>query len=227
MLYDTSFIKRYLNGEEINNVDRLENDPVFIFEATMYSRDRNMYNLWDDSMRTNYLYVRRLVMRFKDDIDFINKVSINYFKDSKVDENYFELCIIVRNYALGKDDSVYGLYDNMCFQLFDDYMYEIKKDKLPSTMGFEVVLSYFKSNIVKDYFAEMFIDDIFTARYEHFDSESEKNKRIDQFIGKGIEKKDAFLRKYIKDNSDKQIVNYRKRLSDDSDVKKMALRKVK
>ncbi len=165
MVYDKKIIDDYLNGRNVEDIEGLKKDPNFIFEATIHSGDKEMYNSWNSKMKKNYLYVRKMLFQFYDDLKFSNKVTLNYLKRSKVDEKFLELCVIMLNMSFGIDKEMYECYDGLCSDIYDDYMDEIASCDNYEGMGFNCVRERFDSKVIVDYFATRFVSEIFTSKY--------------------------------------------------------------
>ena len=79
--YSDEIVTAYVNGDFIEgfSIDELENDLEFMLKVFDLTKDKKMYNLCSESIKTNKEFVRYIVMSFSDDIEFITKVVKNYF----------------------------------------------------------------------------------------------------------------------------------------------------
>ena len=53
-MYNRKLIWKYINGEEIPNIDRLESDYRFMLEVIRITNDKKMYNLCSDEIKLKY-----------------------------------------------------------------------------------------------------------------------------------------------------------------------------
>ena len=83
--YSRKLIWDYINGYYIENVDALENDYKFMMDVINITRDKNMYNLCSEEIKSNYEFVMFVIDLFKDDIDFICEIANQYI--NVVEEN--------------------------------------------------------------------------------------------------------------------------------------------
>lgn len=68
----------YINGEDIENIEELENDYKFMIEVIKLTRDKNMFNMCSDEVKLNYEFIKFMVETFKKDIQFIDKIVSEY-----------------------------------------------------------------------------------------------------------------------------------------------------
>lgn len=78
--YSRDLINRYINGEDIttHDIDELENDKDFMMQVISVSGDNNFYNLCSDIVKCDYEFVKYLIIKFRDKIDFVCEVA-DYF----------------------------------------------------------------------------------------------------------------------------------------------------
>lgn len=163
----------YINGEDVNNIDELENDYKFMMEVISVSGDKNLYNLCSENVKSNYEFVRFMIETFKSDKDFVDKIATEYFdkvgsSDMTARELYFVMREIFKNY----NDDRGILYNIICFKIYMadkdaiskliQYEYkELGNDNLG--MGFCYVIDYHarKSDIITRYYAKRFLNEIF------------------------------------------------------------------
>ena len=206
--YSDDLLGTYVNGLDICNIDCLERDPLFIFEATIYSGDKNMYNLWDYNMKNNYYYVKSIILKFSDDIRFVNDITTSYLSNNKFDNDSFELCVIMMNLSRDRDNEIFEFYDNICIELYDNVVKEVIKNKNSIGMGFNIIKNRYRSKIINDYFAKRFIDEIFTPEYYSvFNNLNIDEEVIDNYICATIRENDLVLKKYVC-NKDGNINSY-------------------
>ena len=78
--YNLKLIKDYVEGNDLEdyNIDELENDYEFMISVIKYTNDKNIYNLCSDEVKNNYEFVKFIINYFKNDIEFIDKISEQY-----------------------------------------------------------------------------------------------------------------------------------------------------
>lgn len=102
--YTNKLIYDYLWCNDITDpdIETLENNPDFMATAMEKSKDKKLYNLCSDNVRTNYDFVKRIVILFKEDFSFIEKVANTYLesipeKERSDNKDCIELNILISN----------------------------------------------------------------------------------------------------------------------------------
>ena len=176
--YSRRLIMDYVAGNDIEGYDinELENDYQFMIEVIDFTKDKNMYNLCSDEIKRNYNFVRFLVEKFKDDYNFIDQVSsyffVNHENKSLLDEDHkvLELKIII-NDIIGKNKidvlEQNKIVSHLLFNLENTFA-QMGIGQLPQGdqrllgLGFAVLKDkYNDSQIITDFFAKKYIDEIF------------------------------------------------------------------
>ena len=95
--YSRKLLSDCLLGKSIDDydIDELESNPEFIKEIIDFSNDKSMYNLCDDELKKNFNLMKFLVLKFKDDEQFIKKIARDFSKCSDNETDIFEINIIV------------------------------------------------------------------------------------------------------------------------------------
>ena len=95
--YSRKLLSDYLLGKSIDDydIDELESNPEFIKEIIDFSNDKSMYNLCDDELKKNFNLRKFLVLKFKDDEQFIKKIARDFSNCSDNETDIFEINIIV------------------------------------------------------------------------------------------------------------------------------------
>lgn len=176
--YSRRLIMDYVAGNDIEGYDinELENDYQFMIEVIDFTKDKNMYNLCSDEIKRNYNFVRFLIEKFKDDYNFIDQVSsyffVNHENKSLLDEDHkvLELKIII-NDIIGKNKidvlEQNKIVSHLLFNLENTFA-QMGIGQLPQGdqrllgLGFAVLKDkYNDSQIITDFFAKKYIDEIF------------------------------------------------------------------
>ena len=175
----------YINDEDIDNIDELENNYKFMMEVIQVSKDKKMYNLCSDNVKYNYEFVKFMINTFKNDKDFVHEIASLYFeKVGSSDITAKELYFIMRGIFNDYSDDRCLTYNLKCFSMYENdrelinscirYEHEsIGRNDLG--LGFAYVIDYYAgiSDIITEYYAKRFLDEIF---YD------DGNKKIEEFI---------------------------------------------
>lgn len=172
--YSKELIWDYITGNDIDNIDDLENDYKFIMEVIKVTKDKNMYNLCSDEMKTNYELIKFMINTFKDDRRFVSKIANEYLE--KIDINNddditrVELIIIMSNIFKDYEESDEAiLYNMLKVAIYNRIKVEINlvidenpdlKDEIG--LGFSYIKTRFNNNeIINKYFASNYLNEIF------------------------------------------------------------------
>ena len=84
---DASLIEKYINGDDLGeySIEQLENDKDFMTSVINYTNDVKMYSLCSDELKKDYEFVKYLVLKFKNNPDYITKIADYYFGNSDID----------------------------------------------------------------------------------------------------------------------------------------------
>lgn len=189
--YNRKTIFDYINGNDITeyNIETLEDDYEFMIDVINYTNDKNIYNLCSDKVKKNYVFVKFIINKFKDDLDFICQVADEYLEFVENDIERIELAIIMSE--ITKNNREYCInYKVLSEATYSANRVEIElikvqqKDDLEFIneiqMGFLFIVdTYSSSNIIMNYYAEKFINDILTE-YE-IDFEALLHQRFNNF----------------------------------------------
>lgn len=178
--YDNDVLVAYVNGDDIPgySVETLEDDVEFMIRVIEYTNDKKMYSFCSDRVKSTYKFVRFLVEKFSNDLDFVRGVGDSYLEsttneiktegaDNKVE--MLELLIIMYDLdsKTGVKNSKYGLSLGVHYLAEKNSIYmmslrpEVKMLADMIQLGFIIVYDkYNSSDIIMSYFAKRFIDDI-------------------------------------------------------------------
>ena len=95
--YSRDLVEKYINGEDIEDysLDELENDKNFMMLVISQTTDRKMYNYCSESVKSDYEFVKYVILKFKSDINFITQVADHFFDNKNLYEERLELSIIM------------------------------------------------------------------------------------------------------------------------------------
>lgn len=196
--YNKKLIMDYISGNDIEeyDIEELENDKSFMMNVFDFSNDKNIYNLCSDNLKKDYEFVKYIVLKFKDDINFITTVANYFLENTNLDLESMELGIIMNNLTANNKD------ENFKYKILNEVAYsgkrmEIELAKLDLNddnisneigMGFSLIYdSYNSSQIILDYYATKMIEDIIEEN--NIDLESllhSKFKSADQINEQGL-----------------------------------------
>ena len=94
---DISLIRKYVNGKDLGeySIEQLENDKDFMMGVISYTNDTKMYSSCSELVKQDYEFVKYLVLKFKDNSEFITTVADNYVNNTDTDWERRELNIIM------------------------------------------------------------------------------------------------------------------------------------
>lgn len=206
----------YINGEDIENIDDLEDNYRFMMEVIKITHDKNMYHMCSDEVKNNYEFIKFMVLEFSSDLDFIIEVANEYMSMSNNDRDVtrLELTFIMANLLkdyknLDEDKMDVSIHYNMSKSMFlssekvKRQLEIIKEEDLfwkeEFGLGFRInqYEYYCTSDIVMNEIASTYIEDIF---YNEADIKLEdlihnRFKTVDDFNNFGVRK---FLLNYIR-----------------------------
>lgn len=165
-------IKKYINGEDIPDYDieELEDDYKFMISVIRYTKDKNIYELCSDNVKSTYEFVLFMIEEFKCDIDFLRKIVDYYLDNEREEVKRIEILIIMCDTF--NNSNYTKEYSSLLASIYTTIKFNIESIKNQPTMEFEAIKEviqegfyfiledYNSSNIVMNYFAKKFIIDI-------------------------------------------------------------------
>ena len=197
--YSKKTILDYVSGADIDDfdIDELESNKDFMLDVIRYTKDKNIYNLCDDSVKYDVSFVEELFKIFKDDPDYLVTILEDFEEKAKDEYEIMDLYILLYNmYRYKSDTAIFAV------AIKARVFYEIKKAEYfmaimgepdpiarkDMGLGFTFALHEFENMpIVKDFFAEMLLNDI----YANIDLETTLHKRFkttDEILKIGVKK---------------------------------------
>ena len=232
---DISLVKKYVNGEDLGEFtsEQLENDKDFMMWVISYTNDIKMYSFCSDKVKQDYEFVKYLVLKFKDNSDFITLVADNYLDNTETDWESKELSIIMERALPRELSEKYQVLNEISYftKRLEIEIVEAKDSKLESMvgMGFWLIFDQYKgSNIILDYFANNMIGEIIRDNNINFEkmlhtqfksADKITEMGINSYIVKFIGFYDSMLSSYVSTHIDiiKPIANKIKLIQDDWD----------
>ena len=106
--YDNKIVNDYINGNDIDdfNIDDLENDSMFMKKVIVASNDRNFYRLCSDRVKKDYNFIKFVIYKFKEDIEFISKVADEFLdcNDDLLFRNELLIIMCDLNFLINKNE---------------------------------------------------------------------------------------------------------------------------
>lgn len=164
---DISLVKKYVNGEDLGEFtsEQLENNTDFMIGVISYTNDYKMYSACSEKVKKDYELIKYLVLKFKDNADFIITVADNYLDNTDTDWESKELSIIMEKVLpKGLAEKYEVLNETSYFtKRLEVEIAETKDSKLESMigMGFWLMFDQYNgSDIILDYYANSMIGEI-------------------------------------------------------------------
>ena len=240
---DASLIEKYINGDDLGeySIEQLENDKDFMTSVINYTNDVKMYSLCSDELKKNYEFVKYLLLKFKNNPDYITKIADYYFGNSDIDIERIELGIIMEKILPQDSEIERVISQNLKYKVLNDIEYGSEKfeinvakaenPKLESKIGkgFLVIFDlYSDSDIILDYYAKRFLDDIIEENDIDFEkmlhnqfksADKIKEVGINNYIINFISCYDSMLGQYMSTHLDliKPVANKIKNIQDNWD----------
>lgn len=211
MTINIELIRKYINGEELddNTINKLENDKDFMMNVFNYTKDCNIYKLCSDNLKKDYDFVKYLVLKFKDNYNFIIEVADYYLNNTDKQSELLELNIIMEKLLPKELSKKYTLINETkySYERFTDELASLDSPEYESTieMGFPIILyKYHDSEYILDYYAKKMIKEIMdnTAIEEILHNQfktpnSLKNMGINNYIITLLNYNDSMLSSYV------------------------------
>ena len=199
---DISLVKKYVNGEDLGEftIEQLENDKEFMMRVISYTNDIKMYFFCSDKVKQDYEFVKYLVLKFKDNSDFITLVADNYLDNTDTDWESKELSIIMERVLPRKLSEKYQVLNEISYftKKLEIEIVEAKDLKLESMvgMGFWLIFDQYNgSDIILDYYANNMIGEIIRDNNINFEKMLHTQfKSADKIIEMGI---NSYIVKFI------------------------------
>ena len=196
-MYSKKLIYDYIIGNDIDNLEELESDNNFLFDALKLSHDISYYSYLDISYRRSYDVIKYMLLNFKDNLD-VYQEDADYLLDSLDVESmeYKEIIVLIATI----DKNKFNDYKISRAGFYVTDKVEVgaiqNKDKELAELiglGFEVVLSKYEDKpLILDYYAICFLYEIFY-----------QDKNFEELVHKNIKDKEKLIKigniKYLLD----------------------------
>ena len=220
--YSKKLVYDYLDGKVILEYDleELEDDINFMMMAIDYSNDKNMYNVCGDNLKKNFVFIKYLINKFHNNVEFVLEVCQDYFKVATESESLELKIILCDYYKKIMIDEIIG-YEILLndFYLRERLTCELCKKKTISLedkdflgLGFSLILDEYGNNeVIKEYVAKKMLNEIFDFSELEFEVKLHKKFKsgqdlekmgINNFIINYIREYDGFLAGYMVANID-------------------------
>jgi len=149
---DISLVKKYINGEDLGEFtsEQLENDKDFMMGVISYTNDPKMYSFCSESVKQNYEFVKYLVLKFKDNSEFITAIADNYLDNTDTDWERRELNIIMEKVLPKELAEKYEMINETLYfeKRLEVEIAEAKDSKLESMIGMGFWLMFDQYNVM-------------------------------------------------------------------------------
>lgn len=211
MICDLNLVRDYVEGKTIEDIEELEDNPIFMMNVIRYTKDKKMVEFCSDKVKNDYKFIKFLVNFFKDDLDFICKIADEFIDKNQDETSFIELNIIMQRLTSKTEYcKKYAIATNIIFEtkLFESQL-TLSLNKLDLiSEGFIVIFDDYNYNkLILNFFAERYIyyilDKFSIERLLHknFKSFEElKQYGINKYIIELIGQYDEFLADYLSQN---------------------------
>jgi len=211
----------YITGNEIEQeiIEKLEDNEKFMTAVIKLTNDKKMYNHCSDKLKTKYNFVKFLIERFKDDIDFIISVAEEFItRGEPTDLENLELVVILSNlYDQTENETLNGYKFQACIECagflkaIDNFL-DTNENINPEDydLGFVFIIDNFESSpIIMDMFAKVMIEDCIYDEDNDLEKVShgsfEKKEELEEygetkFILDYLGCIDVYLKDYVSNN---------------------------
>lgn len=232
---DISLIKKYVNGEDLGEyaIEELENNTDFMISVISYTNDFRMYSACSEQVKKDYELVKYLVLKFKENIDFITIVADYYLDNTDTDLERRELGIIMEKVLPNNLSDKYSVMNETAYftKRVEIEVAEVKDSKLETMigMGFWLIFDQYNgSDIILDYYANCLLGEIIRDNNIDFEkmlhtqfksAEKITEVGINNYIVNFVGYYDSMLSSYISTHLDlvKPIANRIKYIQDNWD----------
>lgn len=168
--------RAYIDGEDLDNIDELEDNPEFMYAVLKISKDKKMYSFCSLNVLRDYNFVLNVIELFNKDIDFICLVLDNYLSYME-DFNYNNIYLLLKILSyLSKEDNRYNNYNLILKEEFNKLF--LLNDQ------FNYFLELFNNKIILDYVAE----------YLYYYLLNKENINIDKYILRNYNSYEEYLK---------------------------------
>ncbi|MBQ3021325.1 MAG: hypothetical protein IJD92_03780 [Bacilli bacterium] len=160
LMADTKLINDYINGNDIENytLDELENNSNFMLSVIKYTQDKRIYNLCSNKLKNDYEFIKEIILFFKDDFKFINKVAGDFIDNNKYKPNVINITDYLNPDDKTKETEIFELciimsriYKKYYPDEFNKYAVNVTLFKESSLIENEIILRENKNELwVKD-----------------------------------------------------------------------------
>lgn len=194
-----NLIDDYIEGKEIDQISKIEDNKEFMIQVINTSNDFKMYNLCSNKLKNDYEFVKYLITKYQENTKFICKVADTYLLNSEDNINKLELTIIMNNIVENKEKQKYleKLENEFRKELYEIQYLKLKNKQIEKEieLGFALIESKYKtSKIIINHYADKFIQEIL---YILFDEGTNLEQKIHEQFYCPEEIKKIGIKNYI------------------------------
>ena len=160
--YSKKLINSYLLGEEVKGVkfEELENDTDFMIAVIDQSNDKEMIHYAGDNVKNDQYFVRFLITKFHDDVEFIEKIADDYKKTLNDEDGCeaLEINILLEKafHDISEENDKYNFY-----RLYNLLNVNLKATIFKLQKFINVEHFYIDYDLIVEYMAKEFLFNIF------------------------------------------------------------------
>ena len=145
--YSKKLIQDYILGNDIidYDIDDLENDPEFMMEVFFETKDKNMYDLCPENLKTDINFVKFIIDNFKEDKVFLLDAIETYINATNTSDEEREII----NYALKSLKNNYDLVKELGNYYINNC--EIDEISLDKNIVFTIINSIKEEEFLKEF----------------------------------------------------------------------------
>lgn len=145
--YSKKLIQDYILGNDIidYDIDDLENDPEFMMEVFFETKDKNMYDLCHENLKTDINFVKFIIDNFKEDKVFLLDAIETYINATNTSNEEREII----NYALKSLKNNYDLVKELGNYYINNC--EIDEISLDKNIVFTIINSIKEEEFLKEF----------------------------------------------------------------------------
>ena len=175
-------IDQYINGEYIEEetLKKLENNKYFMEKVIEKTNDYKMYYYCSNNIKRDTGFLRFLMKRFPNNLDFLCEAGDYYFKNNKDEYGSIEIAIILRAILKSNNDERYTKYEMIRELMYSSLRLQVERVKEEQKddykfqadigLGFWYIFDLYKNNeLVTNYYAKKMIYEIFIEDYYALD----------------------------------------------------------
>lgn len=208
MNYDEDLFNYIRNNKKYYNKEQLESNSSFMMKVIEITNNKKYYNNCSYYVRTDPFFVKYLINKFHDDIEFIKEV-VNYYliHGDFYEENYIEILVIykliVKNIETRYEEELTRIYEEDKRRISNYKKSDVILNQMLGLGFYYIIKKYDNNKIIKWYYATKFLDELCDQIIIKLHKKNKKYEDIDRincFIINYVFCYDMYLGDYISIN---------------------------